>query len=744
MTRSLCRFAGLMLAAALLSLPSAAVARDKALPEGMSADQYQTMVDDIADAVVKKLDAEPKSGKTAKAGKPADAAKPAAEKKESFDAMGQMRRLREKTSQFLVAVPFYPAAVARVGGAMDFEIDGETHQLGWMIRWFLITAIAGVLAEYSVRHLLARYRRHWRTAAGGGHWTRRFLGNAAFDVLALVAMFLVVNFMSDLWLPKGGDAEAVGAKMLSLFFIWRSTVLILQLWFRPGDSASRVVAVNDADAWLLARALSLIVLAYEVGDTWMDIQTMSGVMPVAALNVAVLVDNVYSSVADLSFMWFTRHATARWLTGVVAQGKGLFHGAKMALAAYWLVPALIFEVVMSAVQFYGSITGNVEVSLGLSATLQAILIWLLLESAADLPRRLAAPVPEGTMRAPHVSELVADIVLMFGRLAFLFYVVRIWSVEVLALFTAEEFSSIGHNNIAAGLIIVAAYAIWKIAAFMIDNVMGTRPATIGPIDEDAVQPLDGAAARMRTVLPLLRATLAVVIFVLLVLLVLSQLGVNITPLIAGASVLGLAISFGSQTLVKDIVSGIFYLIDDAFRVGDYVDTGRVKGTVEGFTLRSIKLRHQNGQVHTIPFGQLGTITNFSRDWVTVKFNLRLSRDVDLEQVRKTVKKIGQEMMADADLGPELLEPLKLQGVADIADNALVLRFKFTCKPTNPSIIQRQAVKRIYQTFLEKGIDFASSAITVQTAAGQVDADPALAAAGAAAAAAAAAATPKPG
>src|SRR6185369_9028942 len=193
----------------------------------------------------------------------------------------------------------------------------------------------------------------------------------------------------------------------------------------------------------------------------------------------------------------------------------------------------------------------------------------------------------------------------------------------------------------------------------------------------------------------------------------------------------------------DIVSGIFYLIDDAFRVGDYVDTGRVNGTVEGFTLRSIKMRHQNGQVHTIPFGQLGTITNYSRDWVTVKFNLRLARDVDLETVRKTTKKIGQEMMTDADLGPELLIPLKLQGVADIADNALVLRFKFTCKPTNPSIIQRQAVKRIYQTFMQKGINFASSAITVQTAAGQADPDPALAAAGAAAAAAAIASTAKP-
>ena len=740
-TQPICRFAGMMVAALLLCLSPAAFSKDKALPAGMTTDQYQSMVDDIADAVAKKLEAAPKAGKAGKSAKPAEEAKPAAEK-ESFDAIETGRKLRERAKQFLGVIPEYPGAVIGLASSQAFDVGGEPHGLGWLLGWLVITALAGMLAEIAVRALLARYRRRWRSTHGGARWRRRFLGNAAFDVLALIAMFMTVNYVSDLWLTaSGADAgvgAAIGAKALSLFISWRVAVMVLHLWFRPGDPDCRIVAVDDADARLLTRALSLVILGYQVGDAWMLAQSMAG-MHLAALDVAVLVDNIYSSILDLSFMWFTRHATARWLTGLVIPGKGAFAAAKMALATYWLVPALIFEVVMSTVQFYGSVTGNIEVSLGLSDTLQAILLLLLLESAADVPRRLADAAAAGARRAPWISELVADVVLVFGRLAFLFYLIRIWAIEVLALFTAEEYSSIRHNNITAGLIVVAAYAIWKVASFMIDGVMATGPAIVKPGDEDAVQQPAGAASRVHTVLPLLRATLAVVIFILLVLLVLSQLGVNITPLIAGASVLGLAISFGSQTLVKDIVSGIFYLIDDAFRVGDYVDTGRAKGTVEGFTLRSIKLRHQNGQVHTIPFGQLGTITNFSRDWVTVKFNLRLARDVNMEQVRKTVKKIGQDMMADAELGPELLVPLKLQGVADIADNALVMRFKFTCKPTNPSIIQRQAVKRIYQTFNEKGINFASSAITVQTAAGHADADPALVAAGAAAAAAVAAA-----
>jgi hypothetical protein len=222
-------------------------------------------------------------------------------------------------------------------------------------------------------------------------------------------------------------------------------------------------------------------------------------------------------------------------------------------------------------------------------------------------------------------------------------------------------------------------------------------------------------------IPLLRVVACIAILAIAILVVLSDLGVNITPLVAGASVFGLAISFGSQALVRDIVSGIFYLADDAFRVGEYIDCGKAKGTVQGFTLRSIKLRHQNGQLHTIPFGQLGQVTNFSRDWATVKFNLRFAPKTDLEKLRKTVKAIGRDMLGDPELKDDFLEPLKMQGVADITDNGLVVRFKFTVKPMNPSLVQRQAIKRMVTAFAANGIDFASATIPVQALRAVLDA-----------------------
>ncbi|MEO0957581.1 MAG: mechanosensitive ion channel domain-containing protein, partial [Pseudomonadota bacterium] len=165
-------------------------------------------------------------------------------------------------------------------------------------------------------------------------------------------------------------------------------------------------------------------------------------------------------------------------------------------------------------------------------------------------------------------------------------------------------------------------------------------------DEDqAGAMLDGegggaGATRVATLLPLIRNFILTIIGITVVLLVAIEMGVNVAPLFAGAGVVGLAIGFGAQTLVRDIISGAFFLLDDAFRKGEYIDVGSVKGTVEKISIRSFQLRHHLGMLHTIPFGEVQFLTNFSRDWVMMKLPLRLTYDTDVERVRKLVKKLG--------------------------------------------------------------------------------------------------------
>ncbi|HWD60672.1 MAG TPA: mechanosensitive ion channel domain-containing protein, partial [Stellaceae bacterium] len=259
-----------------------------------------------------------------------------------------------------------------------------------------------------------------------------------------------------------------------------------------------------------------------------------------------------------------------------------------------------------------------------------------------------------------------------------------------------------------------AFVAWELVRLAIDRHLevGSGPTLPGADSDDE---LAAPASRLQTILPMVRAAFGVVIGVIAALIVLSRLGVDTAPLIAGAGVFGLAVSFGSQSLVRDIISGLFYMWDDAFRVGEYIDTGRLKGTVETLGIRSVKLRHQNGPLHTIPYGQLGAVTNLSRDFATIKFNLRFEPGTDIDLVRKTIKQLGLAMQEDnSELAAEIMLPLKLQGVAEIVDSAMVLRFKFTARPIKPSWVQREYLKRMVQAFAAKDIRFATGAMVLQT------------------------------
>jgi moderate conductance mechanosensitive channel len=142
---------------------------------------------------------------------------------------------------------------------------------------------------------------------------------------------------------------------------------------------------------------------------------------------------------------------------------------------------------------------------------------------------------------------------------------------------------------------------------------------------------------------------------------LAELGVEIGPLIAGASVVGVAIGFGAQTFVRDVIAGMFYLLDDAFRVGEYVQAGHYKGTVEGFSIRSIKLRHHRGPVFTVPFSLLGAVENMSRDWVIDKIAIGVTYDSDLNLAKKLIKQIGLDLAKDPEYAPLIPRAVKNAG-----------------------------------------------------------------------------------
>ena len=223
-----------------------------------------------------------------------------------------------------------------------------------------------------------------------------------------------------------------------------------------------------------------------------------------------------------------------------------------------------------------------------------------------------------------------------------------------------------------------------------------------------------ASSRLLTLLPLLRVTAAVLLLVMLVLSSLWALGLEITPLLAGAGIVGIALGFGAQALVRDVIAGIFFLAEDAFRIGEYIEAGgNSKGTVERITLRTVALRHHNGPLHFVPYGALGTVRNTSRDWVIEKFNLPLPVDADSEKIRKLIKKVGEELMADTEVGHMLLEPLKGK-LYRVDPGVKIFRCKFRIAPGNQFDVRAQAYKRIETALKAIGVGFADGKTVVVT------------------------------
>ncbi|MCZ6895802.1 MAG: mechanosensitive ion channel [Gammaproteobacteria bacterium] len=223
----------------------------------------------------------------------------------------------------------------------------------------------------------------------------------------------------------------------------------------------------------------------------------------------------------------------------------------------------------------------------------------------------------------------------------------------------------------------------------------------------------GPEARMATLLPMIKMVLMITIIIMVSLIVLSSLGVNIGPILAGAGVVGIALGFGAQALVKDIFSGVFFLIDDAFRVGEYIEMGELRGTVEGVSIRSLRVRHHRGALHTIPYGELKSLTNYSRDWVIMKLEFRVPFDTDVKLFKRIVKKVGAKLQANEDYGHHIIEPLKSQGVRRMEEFNMVLGVKFMAVPGEQWTIRRDTYQQIRDEFDKNGIKFAARDVQVK-------------------------------
>ena len=320
-------------------------------------------------------------------------------------------------------------------------------------------------------------------------------------------------------------------------------------------------------------------------------------------------------------------------------------------------------------------------------------------TADRAPAGVASTYEPVVRKAIHIVVAVTGVLMLAG----------LWGIDFMRLAERGLGERIAGELFGVGMILLIAYLLWELAKTVVAHLSEREGVPAARTDDEMSA---AVASRLGTLLPLIRGTLRITILVVAVLSVLAALGINVLPLLAGAGVIGVAIGFGSQTLVRDIVSGAFFLADDAFRVGEYIESRRIQGHGRAnhgcarCSCATIAARS------TLPYGEIRRLRNQSRDWVIDKMTIGITYDSDLEKARKLIKKIGQELAADPELAPKTIEPLKMQGVEQFGDFAIQIRMKMKTLPGEQFVIRRKAFAMIKKAFDANGIKFAFPTVQV--------------------------------
>lgn len=581
--------------------------------------------------------------------------------------------------------------------------EGSSH--GRVLLLALSTIAAAAAATFLLRRLIAAaFRREVPQAARMtgiiGQSLRRMIGD-----LASVAFFLVATrFVFDLLGPQGEATTRMVRSIVTATIVASLYVSLARLLFKRNHGGRSLVPINRPE-WHFRILVTYGLISAAIAE----MARLAGAIGIDSLIIDGWFLTGNTLLTLLKLFWFIggrndiRDAFISDNPGIVRRltGNLLPEFYVVTALALWLICVLFAGTPNSARWIFAA--GMTQMAL-LALPILALGAHALVDDFTRHHERVRG-AGLGSSLLASLRVLCAGAVWIGG----LHLITAIWS----------PFMG-GQAADATGWILwlerlsFAVVASWAVATFIwrYSEALAPSPAIMLPGHED--QNEKRQTSRLSTAMPVVRNLALGAVLAVGALVILSALGVNVAPLLAGFGVLGLALSFGSQALVKDIVSGIFFIAEDAFRIGEYISTGSQQGTVEQIAIRSVRLRHHNGPVHTVPFGQISSVSNYSRDWGTIKFQLKFERDSDPELIRKTAKKVGIAMLDDPEFGADFLVPLKMQGIQDITETSIVVRFKFTSLPGNPSIIKREAIKRLISACKAAGLEFASNAVTVKS------------------------------
>ena len=511
------------------------------------------------------------------------------------------------------------------------------------------------------------------------------LGMRLTPVILFVALSLTL-------LDREQQPHIVRFVVLSIVYalaVNRLVIIGSRFLFAPRTVALRLMPTTGGQATYIHRWVCAYSVMIAFGYFLVDVMQ--------AVHMPTAVIDLFGNILGLLLVVMTIVVIAQKRTFISARLRGslplahrdlsLWQGLRLWFARRWHLLAIAYLVIGYLITAIGVKNGFALMLRGTILTLLILFSMRLLFHAVN--RWGATDAADGFHHAflRFLFRVVIWVAALLGAAAG-------WGADILDVFSTPLGQRFMGAGFSIGATIVVVTLVFEIFSAIADRHLTRR--------DSAGEELR-ASARARTLLPMIRNTAFIVFTLIVGLVVLSEFGVNIAPLLAGAGVLGVAVGFGSQSLMKDFITGMFIVLENAVAVGDLVKIGDYLGVVEALTIRTIRIRDETGALHIIPFSEVSKISNMTRDTSYALVDIGVSYDSDLETVIKTIEAVGKDLQKDPEWGRLLMEPVEVLGVENLGDFSITVRSRIRTRLGVQREVRRIFLLRLKQRFDKDGI-----------------------------------------
>ena len=607
-----------------------------------------------------------------------------------------LNALAGEAARSIANVPALAADVATQ--ASDPEVRARWLEAAFKL---IVVVSIGFVAEWLVMRLLSGHRFHRgdQNDDADGSQAIRLVERTLMDLAPVVA-FAVAGYAALAVVGPPSQARVIALVIINANVIVRAVTVLARMVLRPRFAAFRFVDLTDENAnylfFWVRRLTAVSVYGFFIAEALPLLGIAQGVQAIAQRLIGLV---VASMVVVLVLQ--NRQPVRRWVSGAASVSG--WRRIRRSFAEVWHFVAIAYVTAVYAVWATG-IPGGFEYLI--RATVVTLITGLVAYAAVG---GLRAAVERGfrvseetRSRFPHLEQrvnryrgLVETTVRSIIVVAAALVALDAWGLGPFDWLASESGRVLVGRLVTVVFVAGGALVAWELLGTLVERYLEER---------DAEGDLVARGARVRTFLPLVRNVVRIVLLVLVVLVVLSEIGIDIGPLLAGAGIVGLAVSFGAQSLVKDVITGFFILIEDTISVGDVVDLGGRAGIVESMTIRSVRLRDVGGNVHTVPFGEVASVLNMTKDFSYALMDVGIAYREDVDEVVEVLRAIGDGMQADEEFGPLILEPLQVLGLDSFGASSVNIRIRLKTLPIHQWAVRREYQRRMKRLFDERGIE----------------------------------------